>query len=212
MRLALATRYLRGDVDAATACDVLRRRDRALWLEMESSTLAGILIEPLLEACPDKRFVLTIRDVYSWFDSWIDQNINGPPQPTSPWAILDRVRLRVDDFEPTRHDEPLTVRGFPPLACYFQLWASHNARVLAAVPPDRLLVVETRNLTPSIPDIAAWAGVGADTLRADRGRLNVATERHHVLASIDPAHVRETADRLCGELMAEYFPDVVPPP
>src|SRR6185503_9509168 len=114
-----------------------------LQLEMESSSLAGILIEPFVTACPEKKFVLTIRDVFAWCDSWIDHNINSPADPRSGFAILDRVRLRVDDFAPTKHDAPLTQRGFPSLACYFQLGASHNEKVLDAVPSERLLLVRT---------------------------------------------------------------------
>src|SRR5207247_5842007 len=108
---------------------------------MDSSSVAGILIEPLLAACPGKRFILTIRDVYSWCDSWLDHNINTPPVDSSPWTVLDRVRLRADDLRPTKFDSPLSERGLPPLACYFQLWADHNARILEAVPRERLLVV-----------------------------------------------------------------------
>jgi hypothetical protein len=88
---------------------------------MESSSLAGILIEPLSKACPGKKFILTIRDLYSWCDSWIDHNIDEPPSSSSPWGALDRIRLRVDDVEPTRFDSPLTERGLPPLACYHML-------------------------------------------------------------------------------------------
>ncbi len=207
-RLRLATAYLNGEVDAAAAQATLRRRDRLLWLEMESSALAGILIEPLSQACPAKRFVLTIRDVYSWCDSWIDQNINSPASNGSPWYALDQVRLRVNDFQPTKFDSPLTTRGFPPLACYFQLWASHNARVLEVVPSSRLLVVETQTLTAKTPEIAAWAGVPLETLRMDRSWLFSTETKHRVLASLDDSYVRETADRFCGSLMTEYFPQV----
>jgi len=208
VRLPLAAAYLRGEVDEAAAQRILRRRDRLMWLEMESSSLAGILIEPLASACPGKKFILTIRDVYSWCDSWIDHNINVPPSDSSPWGALDRVRLRVNDFQPTKFDSPLTTRGCPPLACYFQLWANHNARVLEAVPSSRLLIVETHRITEKIPEIAAWAGVPVETLRMDRKWLFATPEKHHVLATLDESYVRETADRLCGSLMEEYFPEV----
>src|SRR5206468_4805128 len=72
IRLPLATAYLKGEVEEAAAERILRRRDRLLWLEMESSTLGGILIDPFSRGCPSKKFILTIRDPYSWCDSWID--------------------------------------------------------------------------------------------------------------------------------------------
>ena len=127
LRLPLAAAFLEGEVDDATARKILRRRDRLLRLEMESSSLAGILIEPLARACPDKKFVLTIRDVYSWCDSWIDHNINRPPDDSSPWAKLDRVRLRVGDVPPTKFDAPLIERGFPPLAALDKSYVQDTA-------------------------------------------------------------------------------------
>jgi hypothetical protein len=203
-RIQLAIRYLRGGIDHAAAERVLERRDRLLWLEMESSSLAGILIEPFLRACPDKKFLLTIRDVFTWCDSWLDHNINAPPKPGAPFTMLDHVRLRVDDFPPTKHDAPLVARGFPSLACYLQLWASHNERVLDAVPAERLLVVRTEELSASLPGIAEWAGIPAMTLRTERSRLFVAPRKHGVLATLDPAYVRDTAERFCGRLMQRY--------
>jgi hypothetical protein len=208
VRLRLAAQYLNGEVQDAAAERVLRRRDRLLRLEMESSSLAGILIEPLSKACPHKKFVLTIRDVYSWCDSWIDHNINDPPSSSSPWGALDRIRLRVDEVEPTRFDAPLTERGLPPLGCYFRLWADHNARVLDALPPTRLLVVETSQILAKTAELAAWAEVPPETLRTELGWLFSTPTRHHVLATLDRSYVQDTADRSCRRLMDRYFPEV----
>src|SRR5262245_46616926 len=104
VRLPLAKGFMLGHVDGSHAERILRRRDRQLWLEMESSSLAGILIEPFVRACPNRKFILTLRDVYSWCDSWIDHNLNSPPSETSAWAALDRVRLKVDQYPPTKYD------------------------------------------------------------------------------------------------------------
>jgi hypothetical protein len=208
VRLPLAMACLNGEVDDAHATRILRRRDRVLRLEMESSSLAGILIAPLSRACPDKKFILTIRDVYSWCDSWIDHNLNRPPNPASPWITLDRVRLRVDAVPATKFDAPLLARGLHPLACYFGLWSDHNRRVLETLAPERLLLLETGRIEERFEEIAAWASVPADTLRRDRAWLFSAPKNHRVLDTLDRSYVRETAERLCGRLMARYFPGV----
>jgi hypothetical protein len=174
---------------------------------MESSTLAGLLIEPLPQACPAKKFIHTLRDVFSWCDSWIDHNLNMPPRPDSPFAALDRIRLRLDEIAPTRHDAPLLARGCAPLVSYFRLWADHNTRVLTTVPPSRLLVVRTHEITAQLDEIARWAGVPASMLRADRARLFEAPTKHRVLGTLDPAYVRDTAEEYCGSLMRSYFPE-----
>lgn len=210
LRLRLACAYLQGEADPNQVQKILRRRDRLLRLEMESSSLAGILIESLLPACPKKKFILTLRDVYSWCDSWLDHNINSPAAQGSPWARLDRLRLRVDDHAPTRYDAPLVERGLPPLACYFQLWQRHNSRVLEAVPEDRLLVVKTHEIIPAIPIIAAWAGVPAHTLEPERGWEFAAARKNRTLSLLDPCYLRDSCQQLCGELMERYFPDAAP--
>jgi len=208
VRLPLAVAYLKNEISSDQARKILKRQDRLLSLEVESSSLAGILIQPLVEACPDKKFILTMRDVYSWCDSWLDHNINSPPSDSSPWGRLDRVRLRVKDFSPTRHDGPLAEHGFPSLACYFQLWRSHNERILASIPDDRLLVVKTHEIIAMIPSIAEWLGIPPDTLVSSRGWLFAAPKRHGTLARLDPAYVRDTAAAHCGNLMQQYFPEI----
>jgi len=208
VRIPLAIAFLKNETSLDQARRILKKQDRSMWLQVESSSLAGILIRPLLEACPDKKFILTMRDVYSWCDSWIDHNINSPPTDSSPWARLDRVRLRAEEFSHTRYDGPLIEHGFPPLACYFQLWRSHNEVVLQSIPKDRLLVVKTHEIISSIPSIAEWLGIHADTLVASRGWLFAAPKRHGTLAKLDPGYVRETAQAHCGTLMQQYFPDI----
>jgi hypothetical protein len=206
-RLPLAVAYLNNEVEVEQARAILKKQDRRMWLEMESSSLAGILIRALVEACPNKKFILTIRDVFSWCDSWLDHNISSPPSPSSPWAQLDRVRLRVEDFPPTKYDAPLLEHGLSPLACYFQLWRSHNEQVLETVPNEKLLIIKTQDIIETIPTMAEWLAVPAHTLKQDRGWLFAATKKHGTLGKLDPVFVRETADALCGPLMQQYFPD-----
>jgi hypothetical protein len=211
VRLALCIDQLSGRAVSTRVRDVLRQRDRKLWLEMESSTLSGILIESLVQACPEKKFILTIRDVYTWCDSWINHNINSPPKDSSGFGRLDRVRLRVDDFPPNRHDSPLQALGFPSLAGYFQLWAAHNTAVLEAVPEDRLFIVKTDEIIGRMPAIASWLGVPPGTLRLDRAWLAAARRKHGVLSRLDPGYVRDVAAQYCEPLMTQYFPELAGP-
>ena len=201
LRLGLAIAWLKGELDPAQARRTLQRRDHALWLEMESSSLGGILIEPLAHACPNKKFILTVRDPLAWCDSWIDHNINRPPDLSSLWGMLDQLRLRAGAFEPTLFDAPLTERGFLPLPCYLQLWTGHNERVLRAVEPDRLLLLRTDEIAKRLPELAAWAGIPVETLRSERSWLFAAPKKHGVLAELDPRYLRATLEEQCGPLM-----------
>jgi hypothetical protein len=203
IRLELAIGLLQNKLDEDEIEKLLRRRDRALWLEMESSTLAGILVRPLARACARKRFVLTVRDVYGWCDSWFDHNLNLPEDPG--FKNLDRVRLQPEAFPVTPYDRPLEDRGFFSLAAYFSLWSRHSRHVLDTLPTDRLLVVRTHELLASLPKIAAFAGVRTDSLSPERGWEFRTERKHHVLAMLDVGYVHETAERYSGEMMKRFF-------
>lgn len=208
LRLGLSVRHLKGDLNASAAERILAERDRKLWLEMESSTLAGILIEPLVKACPEKKFILTLRDVFSWCNSWIDQNITLPPPPGSGFNELDRLRLRGESFPPTKYDAPLIAHGFPSLASFFQLWASHNMLVLSSVPSERLFAVKTTEIGEQMADIARWVGIEPRLLRADQSWLAAAPRRYDVLGMLDACYVRDTAAQFCKPLMDKHFPEM----
>ena len=205
VRVPLSISLIKGEISVAKASSTLGKRDRKLWLEMESSTLTGILVEPLMDACPGKRFILTIRDVFSWSESWLDHNINRPPGPKSQFAALDRTRLRADEIAPGPHDAPLIELGFPSLACFFQMWAEHNSRILDVVPPDRLFVLKTADINERLDEIARWAGVERDMLCGDRTWLAKPPVKHHVLSKLDPNYVQDSAERFCGSLMDRFF-------
>ena len=206
IRLELAIGLLQNKLDEDEIAKLLRRRDRALWLEMESSTLAGILVRPLARACPRKRFVLTVRDVYSWCDSWFDHNINLPAHPG--FQNLDRIRLHPESFPVTPYDRPLKDRSFFSLAAYFSLWSQHTRHVLDSLPADRLLIVRTHELLASLPKIATFARVPTDSLLSGRGWEFRTERKHRVLAELDAGYVHETAERYSGEMMERLFGDI----
>lgn len=208
VRIRLAMDYMRNDIDVDHARKILKKRDRRLWLEMESSSLAGILIQPLVIAYPKAKFILTIRDIYSWCNSWMDHNINSPPNPSSRWARLDKVRLKANEIEPTKFDAPLLERGLLPLACYFQLWQSHNQEVLDAVPEERLLVIKTADIIEMIPVMADWLNIPVKQLRSEQGWLFAAPKKHRTLTKLDPAYVKETAESHGSTLMQRFFPEI----
>jgi hypothetical protein len=205
-RLNLATGLLQNKLNEDEIEKLLRRRDRALWLEMESSTLAGILVRPLARACPRKRFVLTVRDVYSWADSWFDHNLNLPEDPG--FKNLDRIRLQPEAFPATPYDRPLEDRGFFSLAAYFSLWSRHSRHVLDTLPAERLLVVRTHELLAGLPKIADFAGVPTDSLLPERGWEFRTERKHRVLAMLDVGYVHETAERYSGEMMERFFGNI----
>ncbi|MDJ0949114.1 MAG: sulfotransferase [Alphaproteobacteria bacterium] len=207
VRLVVA--YRDGTISDQEIERLLLRRDRQLWLEMDSSGINGDLAKPLARISPEAKFVLTIRDVYSWADSAINQIINFRPL-TTPWAPLYRRRLRLGVLHHTPQDEPLESRGLPPLASFMISWDERNRNVLDSVPDDRLMIVRTPEIGAQAAAIGAFVGVPADNLVLERAQSYVTKNKHGVLAELDSAYVRDMAERYCGDLMRRFFPDVRP--
>ncbi len=102
---------------------------------------AAWYFEELLAAYPESRCILTIRDEDSWWKS-IERQFNTlSPLPTADRDPF-RFRLRTLVYGSARAEEQ----------AYRARYRAHNRRVLATVPPQRLLVM----------DIAG--GAGWDTL------------------------------------------------
>lgn len=68
--------------------DWLVARDREIALEVDSSWFHGLIVDLLVSEFPNARFVLTIRDCYSWLNSEFKRVLHTPSQQPQ------RVKLR----------------------------------------------------------------------------------------------------------------------
>ena len=69
-------------------------RDRRLGLAVDVSNLNIFLVDLLLELDPQARFVLTIRDPWSWLDSIVNQYLRR--EPTAQWRAVADHRFGSD--------------------------------------------------------------------------------------------------------------------
>jgi hypothetical protein len=186
------------------------RRDRRLWLEMNSYFLNGLFVRQICQAFPESLFVLTIRDCYSWLDSMYDLMVNHE---------LDRNRQRwlnvrshiLDCSNPitfSAHERVLEERGLFPAGELLRYWHTHNSRILAAIPTGRLLTLRTVEITGSLGRLSAFLGIPEGHLVRSSAHRNRSRERHHLAGRIDPGFLKEQVDRHCGELMTRFFPGV----
>lgn len=187
----------------------LLRRDRRLRLEIDSSQLNVFFLDALVELFPDARFLLTLRDPYSWVDSFINHQM-GRSAPHK-WPLLRDLRFRPDTFTHPREEALLAEKGLYTLDGYFSYWASHNRTVLDTVPAERLLVVRTHEISERTSDIAAFAGVPAAAANRQRSHANKAKRRYHLLRDVSVDHLHQRATAHCRALMQQYFPHVAEP-
>jgi Sulfotransferase domain len=197
---AVGARVLTGELDADSARvrAELRRRSMRYHLEVDVAGHMAVFAGPLARMYSDARFVLLIRDCFSWLDSVVDQQLRSLSEGRVRDAYYQAKYLRYDDtFD--RAEAPLRDAGLIPIASWFRGWAEANQRVLGAVPPDRLLVVRTEDLDDSVAMLAQFAGVPESTIRLVHANRNPSPTG--LLGAVPASYVVEQARRHCGPIM-----------
>jgi hypothetical protein len=206
----VAVRARSGDLGPASARWELRRRDLRFRLEVDSAHFLTPFVPQLTDLYPRARFVVLMRDCFSWVDSLLEH-----------WA---RIAMRTMERRPERSDLagisaiPRVVRSWVSVegqlregranaglaVALLRAWASGYDRLLAEAPPARTLVVRTEDLDAAGPRLAAFSGVDLATLRSGL-RWNVSPSRHGVLANVPPELLVIEAERWCAPLMEQHW-------
>jgi hypothetical protein len=198
-----------GELSDSATLDLLRQLDRRWWLELNSSWLNYFFLDLLLAEYPQAKFVLTIRDCYSWLDSMFNQ-VLARSHADSP-QLAEFYRWYADILVPGSHedgDRVLAERRLWPLDAWLRFWNQHNTRILALVPRERLLVVRTQDIRREIPRLAEFLGVPPDTLDAGRTHEHKAEAKFGLVSDIDENYLHARVAARCGDLMEKFFPEI----
>lgn len=196
--------FMEGRIDKAELTKYVKHRSLRLRLEMDSSHLNYFLLDILVNEFKEARFILTIRDCYSWLDSLINHQLFRTRAPY--WHKLDQYRFKTDQFRHSQPEKVLADNNLYPLDSYFSSWKEHNTKVLTTVPKDRLLVVKTHEISHSIDKIQSFIGI--DTPLSSHIRKNTVKKKFNILSQINKNFIEEKANTHCKELMNKYFPEV----
>jgi hypothetical protein len=179
----------------------VQRRDRRLWLEMESSGFVSFIVDILAAEFPDARFILTVRECSSWLDSAFNHLIARSVTPAETAFI--RWALKPERYAFGPHERPLEEKGLFPLDCLLDFWAAHNARALDAIPKERLLVLPTTGISEGTEMLAAFLGIPAKTLDFAQSHLYRAKASLKMLDQLDKQFVADRIAERCGKVMAQ---------
>jgi len=187
--------------------DWLRARDRETALEIDSSWLHGLIVDELVEEFPRARFVLTIRDCYSWLNSEFKRVLNVPSQQAQ------RVRMRkfVYNGDATNYaPEEAVLRevGLYPVDNYLARWAAHSEQALAAIPSGRLLVVRTEQIRARAFEIADFAGLPRHAVRLQRTHEYRNPVRREIIRELDAQFLERKVEQHARPLMNRFFPEI----
>ena len=197
-----------GRIDEAEFTQWLRDRDRRLALEIDSSTLNRDILDVLIREFADARFVLTIRDCYSWCNSHLNHAMRFRQKTHPLWREIPKWRMGLEAFEHAPEEGLLKEKGLASLNFHFCHWTWHNAGVIDRVPPARLFVVRTDEIGKRAFEIAEFAGLPRRVVRVDRTHEFRNAARQNILGQIDPQFVESAADKHCRALMSRFFPEI----
>jgi Sulfotransferase domain len=186
----------------------LRARDRRLALEVDSSHLNLDLLDFLLHEFPDARFLLTIRDCYSWLNSMFNQSLRFRGKLDPRWVRLGELRAGPGARDYAPEEQVLSENQLANLDSYFSRWKSRNEEVLAKVPAPRLLVVRTDQISQRACEIADFACLPRRLIRLDRTHAFQAPVKQELIRQIDRAFLEQKVERHCRPLMCRFFPEI----
>jgi hypothetical protein len=201
-----------GLVSESECRDFILKRDEFLSLEMESNHLLYFFIEELVSAFPEAKFVLTIRDCYSFVDSMINHML-----PRRFLRVLKYARLWKASRDVMFNslgtayeegEEAFARHHVYPLRGYLAHWTYLNEKILSIVPKDRLLIVRTKDIRQRLPEIAQFVGADFSLLDTRRTHTFRARWKYHLVEQLDRAFLERSVDRYCRPLMDRFYPEI----
>ncbi len=188
----------------------VRQRDKRMWLEMDSSNLNCFILRSLVEAFPEAKFLLTIRDCYSWLDSQVNHMLYRPVEKNSLWPKIRDLRFGIRRRDYPKEEQVLAENNLYALDGYLSYWTKHNTEVLKAVPRQKLLIIRTHEFTGDVDKIVKFLGIPGDTINRSKTHENKARRQFNILNKIDKEYLRAKVEQHCQALMDEFFPDYLP--
>lgn len=200
-------RWREGRVGERDLVDWIHARDRDLALEVDSSWLNVLVIDFLVREFPKARFVLAIRNCYSWLNSEFRRVLHRPTQ--QPHRL--KLRKFLHDPKDAAHssgEKILKDLGLYTVDGYLSHWAAHNGNVLAVVPPERLLIVRTEQIPARAREIAQFAGLPLYSLRLHRTHEFRNPVSRDIIREIDRSFLERKVEEYCRPLMKQFFPQI----
>ncbi|MDP6798393.1 MAG: hypothetical protein QF744_01005 [SAR202 cluster bacterium] len=185
--------------------EYLRERDDRMYLEFDSSWANYFVMDRLSALFPDALFVQLIRGCYTWVESIVNhlatRTIPSDVQNFTDWWF------QPERFPHTNNDRALKEAGMYSLECLLARWNVQALRPSNVIPAERLRILRTHELTESFNVIAPFLGIRSELIDGAKSHWNRGSREHHILTLVDESYLEETVTRVCGETMAQFFPE-----
>lgn len=184
----------------------LLERDRRLNLEYDIAWANQFLVDHLLVVFPDAKFIALIRDCYTWLQSIVGHLISRE----IPLDVRDFLAwwFKPNRYPHTRHDYTLKERGLYSIAAFLHAWNQHINSCTELIPPEKRLILRTHELNQSHQRLAGFLNIPVEGLDARNRHINRGTSSIRVQSLVARDYLNEMVGSICGENMAQYFPEV----
>jgi len=184
--------------------DYLYWRDREGELEMDAASFNHFYLDFLVKRFPESRFIFTIRDPYSWTNSYMNMLLRWKKKfgESPPKWTTDYGKMLFGDFDWNAFTSPehLTKDLDSIVKKFLQHWGQANRNVLALLPPERSLIVNTKRLSFSREALAHLADIPSDSL-TDQHHTNRAPNTLNLLKDLNRTLFIEQCHNLAGDVL-----------
>lgn len=176
----------------------LWRRDRYLWLEMESSHLISHFVEALTDIFPKSKFILTVRHPVDWLESIVNQHMK---LTFTDGHISKRLRNKYHSTKKCKNNKkPDLLSDAPHHICgYLTYWNSHNIRILENIKQENLMVLKTSKISDKIDKMCDFLDVSISNINTDKTKYYQNNEKKEILDSIDKEEILKRVNLHCGK-------------
>ena len=192
----------------------IRFRDCKGKFEMDSSSFNHYYLDILEEEFPDVKFIFTIRDCYSWLNSYLNMLLrwrvyHQTAQSMIPTWQIEYGRFQFGAFDPDDFASPQALKLRLPdmLDGFLRCWSEYNTRVLDRLPAERSIVIRTHEISGSLVKLAYFVDVAENKLAAAAKHSNYGSDKMNVLGFIDRDLLEDRCNHYCSNLMNRIFPE-----
>jgi hypothetical protein len=204
--LDMILREARGEFDEGAVNNYLIKRDRRLNLEYDIAWANQFIISHLLVVFPEAKFVVLVRDPYTWLQSIIGHLISRQI-PRDVRSFLDWW-FKPERYPHTRDDRALETCGVYSIAAFLNAWNKHVGSSTRNLQRDRWLILRTHELNQSYLRLGEFLQIPVESLDVRRGHLNRSTWSGQLDSLFDRKYLDDMVWQVCGDNMVRYFPEV----
>jgi len=153
--------YCSGDINIGRLERWFVIRDIYLYPVFDIAHYYGAIADEMVGLFPNSKFLITLRDCYSWAQSFGNQVIkrwrwkNGWSEDCEDYLVKwQKYQFgHPGAWSYPSPESELQEVGMPPLSVLYQYYRGRNRKLLDAIPPDRRIVLKTSELSQSISRI-----------------------------------------------------------